>query len=351
MRHMRSVIAAASLLLIAAAAAVDPLRTFLSSLSPAMRQKALMRFGDEGRFDWHYVPRSRGGLPLGDLNKEQTSLLHAFLRANLGTAGYRKAAGVIELEPILGRLEGSRFRDPARYYFSLFGDPAAVPWGWRFEGHHLSLNVTQTPRGTSYTPMFIGANPARVPSGARAGWQLLRDEEHHARAFLQSLDTAQRARAVISARAPADIVTGTDRSLRLQRFEGLAASAMTGRQRQALLELVAVYVRNAPQPAADAEIAKIRRAGIEKLHFAWAGGTQPRQRHYYRIHGPTVLIEYDNTDDSGNHIHTVWRNPQGDFGDDLLARHYAEAPHHAATGGRAHVHEGRSAFAASRRSR
>lgn len=329
MRHMRFVIAAASLLLIAAATTVDPLRTFLSSLSPAMRQKALMRFSDEERFDWHYVPRSREGLPLGDLNKDQTALFHAFLRANLGSAGYRKAAGVVELEPILGRLEGSRFRDPARYFFSLFGDPAALPWGWRFEGHHLSLNVTQTPRGTSYTPMFIGANPARVPGGARAGWQLLRDEEHQARAFLQSLDTAQRAQAVISARAPADIVTGTDRSFRLQRFEGLAASAMTGRQRQALLELVAVYVRNAPQPAADAELAKIRRAGIEKLHFAWAGGAQPGQRHYYRIHGPTVLIEYDNTQDDGNHIHTVWRNPQGDFGDDVLARHYAEAPHHA----------------------
>lgn len=340
---MRSIVAAASLLLIAAATAAEPLRTFLLSLSPAMRQKAAIRFSDEERFDWHYVPRSRRGLPLGDLNKDQTSLLHSFLRANLGPAGYRKAAGVIELEPILGRLEGSRFRDPGRYYFSLFGDPGALPWGWRFEGHHLSLNVTQTPRGTSYTPMFIGANPARVPGGARAGWQLLRDEEHQARAFLQSLDNAQRARAVISARAPADIVTGTDRSLRLQRFEGLAASAMTERQRQALLELVAVYVRNAPQPAADAEIARIRRAGIEKLHFAWAGGAQPGQRHYYRIHGPTVLIEYDNTEDSGNHIHTVWRNPQGDFGDDVLARHYAEAPHHAATRRNAHVQQRRSA--------
>ena len=325
---MRSIVAAASLLLLAAATTVDPLRAFLSSLSPFGRHKAVFRFSDEERFDWHYFPRFRRGIALSDLNKSQTSLLHSFLRANLGPAGYRKAAGVIELESILGDLEGSWLRSPGRYYFSLFGDPAVAPWGWRFEGHHLSLNVTHTPRGTSYTPMFIGANPARVPRGARAGWQLLRDEEDHGRAFLQSLDTAQRAQAIISARAPADIVTGTNRSFRLQRFEGLAGSAMTERQRQALLDLVLVYVRNAPQPAADAEIGKIRRAGIEKLHFAWAGGTQPGQPHYYRIHGPTVLIEYDNT--YGNHIHTVWRNPHGDFGDDVLARHYAEAPHHAA---------------------
>ena len=351
MRSRRFVIAAASLLLIAAAATVDPLRAFLSSLSPEMRQKALLRFSDGERFNWHYVPRSRRGLPLGNLNKDQTALFHSFLRANLGSDGYRKATGVIELEPILGRLEASRFRDPARYFFSLFGTPAVLPWGWRLEGHHLSLNVTRTPGGTSYTPMFVGANPARVPSGARAGWQLLRDEEHHARGFLQSLDPAQRAQAVISARAPADIITGTDRSFRLQRFEGLSASAMTPRQQQALLELVGVYVRNAPEPAADAEIAKIRRAGIGNLHFAWAGGAQPGQRHYYRIHGPTVLIEYDNTENSGNHIHTVWRNPQGDFGDDVLARHYAEAAHHAASHGHARVEKRRSAPAASRRSR
>ena len=326
---MRAIVAVASLFLLAAATTADPLQAFLSSLSRSDRRHALMSFNDEERFDWHYVPRSRRGLPLGDLNKNQASLLHSFLRANLSPAGYRKAAGVIELEPILGRLELNPFRSPARYYFSLFGDPAAPPYGWRFEGHHLSLNVTQTPRGTSYTPMFLGANPTRVPSGARAGWELLRDEEHNGRAFLRSLDAAQRARAVISARPPADIVTGTDRSFRLQKFEGLPASAMTDRQRRALLALVQVYVRNAPQAASDAEIAKMRQAGFEKVHFAWAGSAQPGEPHYYRIHGPTVLIEYDNA--YGNHIHTVWRNPHGDFGDDLLARHYAEAAHHGGT--------------------
>ena len=324
---MRSVIAAASLLLLTAATAVDPLRAFLSSLSSPMLTRAQFRFSSEERFNWHYFPRMRRGLPIGALNERQTSLLHSFLRANLGAPGYAKATGVIELEPILGRLEGGWTRDPDRYYFSLFGDPATAPWGWRLEGHHLSLNITHTPSGTSYTPMFLGANPARVPSGPRAGWELLRDEEHNGRAFLQSLDAAQRAKAIISSRAPSDIVTGTDRSFRLQTFEGLAASALTERQRQALLELVLVYVRNAPQRAADAEIEKIRRAGIDKLHFAWAGSAQPGQPHYYRIHGPTVLIEYDNT--YGNHIHTVWRNPHGDFGDDVLARHYAEAAHHA----------------------
>lgn len=203
-----------------------------------------------------------------------------------------------------------------------------MPWGWRFEGHHLSLNVTFAPGGASYTPMFLGANPARVPDGPRQGWQVLGDAERLGRSLLASLSADQRTRAVIATRAPSDIVTGTDRRFDLERFEGLPAAAMTAAQRKALDSLVRSHVGNAPAAIADAEMQKLRSAGLERLYFAWAGGDRQGQGHYYRVHGPTILIEYDNTQDGANHIHTVWRKPAGDFGDDLLARHYAEAPHH-----------------------
>lgn len=178
--------------------------------------------------------------------------------------------------------------------------------------------------------MFLGANPARVPDGPRAGWQVLGTEENLGRSLLASLTAGQRKRAVTSSRAPSDIVTGTDRRFALEKQEGLPAAAMNAAQRQMLLRLVRTYVDNAPAAIADAEMQKILTAGIEKLHFAWAGGDRHGQGHYYRVHGPTILIEYDNTQNGANHIHTVWRKPAGDFGDDVLARHYAEAPHHAA---------------------
>jgi hypothetical protein len=319
---------AAVLLLGAVAAIDDPVRKFMGSLSPGLRKKSTIAFSSDERFNWGYTPRSRRGLATGDLSAGQRELLNDVLRSGLSEVGYRKAAGIVELEPILGEIEGSSFRDPARYHFTLFGDPSQQPWGWRFEGHHLSINATHTARGTSMTPMFLGANPARVPTGPRAGLRVLASEEILGRQMLSALDPLQRARAIINVRAPSDIVTGTDRAFSLDRFEGLPASAMNPAQRQLLMRLIANYVTNAPKAVADSEMATIRQNGIEKLHFAWAGGERPGQPHYYRVHGPTIVIEYDNTQNGANHIHTVWRKPGGDFGDDLLARHYATAGHH-----------------------
>jgi hypothetical protein len=327
-RGRRAIVGAALFLL--AATVPAPLQRFLTSLSPSLRSKATIPFTDEERFDWHYVPRSREGVATGDLSTAQRDLLHEVLRAGLSANGYTKANGILELEPILGRLEGSRFRDPDRYHFSLFGDPSKAPWGWRFEGHHLSINATHTPRGTSMTPMFLGANPARVPDGPRAGWEVLGEEERLGRAMFVALDSEQRQKALTSNRAPRDIVTGTNRMFTLRTFEGLPASEMTPAQRDQLQRLIMLYVGNAPKETADAELARLRESGLGKVHFAWAGGMGRGQAHYYRIHGPTILIEYDNTQDGANHIHTVWRSPDRDFGGDLLARHYAEADHHAA---------------------
>jgi hypothetical protein len=303
---------------------------FLETLDAAQRARVQFPFESAGRYDWHYVPRAREGLSLGEMSLPQRDALHALLRSALSREGYAKATGVVSLEGILGELTGAPgFRDAGRYHVTVFGAPGGgAAWGWRFEGHHLSLNYTSvTDALVATTPAFLGANPARVPSGPRAGWRVLADEEDRARRLLLALDPEQRARTVLSPTAPRDIVTGADRKVRLARFEGLPAAAMTAPQRDSLFALVETYVRNQHERAAGAWMTEIRAADPDSLFFAWAGGDAPGEGHYYRIHGPVLLIEYDNTQGGANHVHTVVRDPRGDFGEDLLRRHY-EAHRH-----------------------
>lgn len=292
----------------------------LKALDSGARAEAQLAFQSADREDWHYVPRRRAGLPIGSMDSDERAAAHALLRAGLSPEGYRKLEGVLLLESILGPLEGNpAFRDPGRYHLALFGDPGKAPWGFRFEGHHLSLNFTQAGQAVSTTPAFFGANPAEVPSGPQKGLRVLAAEEDLARALLASLTDAQRKRAVIAATAPLDLVTEASRRAALASFEGLPAAEMTPPQRAALLRLAGVYAHNFPDDIAHGHLERIERAGVERLHFAWAGSAEPRQAHYYRIHGPTHLIEYDNR--GGDHIHTVFRDLQNDFGDSLLAQH------------------------------
>jgi Protein of unknown function (DUF3500) len=289
------------------------------------RDKVARPFDDD-REDWSYVPRSRAGLALGEMDGGQRSATNALLRAGLSPGGYHKVTGILRIEPILGQIEGSpSFRDPGRYHVAVFGQPGGQsPWGWRFEGHHLSLNFTHAHGRVSSTPAFFGANPARVPSGRHQGLRVLAQEEDLGRALLVSLDDQQRRRAVLSSSAPSDIVTESSRRVSLERFEGLPASQMTPEQRAALLKLVEIYVHNFQPELAQGHLDRMEAAGLDRIHFAWAGGDRPGQSHYYRIHGPTHVIELDNR--GGNHIHSVLRDLQHDFGDGLLARHLRE--HH-----------------------
>jgi hypothetical protein len=305
-------------------------RAFLDGLDRDARGRAQLAFQSGEREDWHYIPRRRAGLALGDMDDGELRAARALLRATLSQEGYRKLEGVLLLEGILGGLEGNpAFRDPARYHLALFGEPGPqVPWGFRFEGHHLSLNLTAAGHAVATTPAFLGANPAEVPSGARKGLRVLALEEDLGRAFLASLTPAQRKRAVIAAAAPLDLVTEASRRAALASFEGLPAAEMTPTQRAALMRLVGVYAHNFPDDIAHGHLHRIERAGVSRLHFAWAGSAEPKQSHYYRIHGPTHLIEYDNR--GGDHIHTVFRDLQDDFGDSLLARHLQEGHGHPA---------------------
>jgi hypothetical protein len=268
------------------------------------------------------------------MNATQRAAAFALLRTGLSERGTGIARGVIELEGILGELEGLVSsvllqRDPERYFVSVFAGPGApYPWGWRFEGHHLSVNVTELgPHGQIVAPVFVGANPARVPSGPKQGHRLLAAEQDVAFELLNMLDAGQRARATIAAQTSGDIVTRNVPKVGAMTFAGLPAADMTPSQQQQLRRLLDVYAGRMSDAAAQEQLRRIDEAGFGKLHFAWAGAHQPGVPHYYRIHGPTVLVEYDNSQSNANHIHTVWRDLENDFGGDLLRKHYAKQPH------------------------
>ena len=305
-------------------------QAFLDVLDAESREKATRPFEHEERFNWHFVPRAREGLPFDEMNEDQRRAAHALMRSALSSAGYLKATGVMRLEQILGMLENRpERRNPERYFFLVFGTPGQdSPWAWRLEGHHLSLSFTSVTNTVVTTPAFMGSNPATVPSGPSMGWRVLGAEEDLGRALVLMLNAQQRAKATIATEAPRDIFTGADRTASLERFEGLPASEMNDAQRVALMRVIEEYVHNMQHDIAHEQLEKITDAGFEKIYFAWAGGTEPGDGHYYRVHGPTVLFEYDNTQNDANHVHAVWRDFSNDFGDDLLRRHYEQSNHH-----------------------
>ena len=279
---------------------------FLAALPERQRASAMRAFDDHDRVDWHYTPRSRNGISL-------------------------KVLVLRELETF------GLMRDPERYHVTFYGKPSPTDrWGWRFEGHHVSLNFTLAgDRIAVDTPSFFGANPATVPSGPRKGFRALGDEHDAGWAVLDSLSEAQRREAVVSTRTYGDIVTSNREKVDPLETAGLPASKLDERQRALLWKIVELYAASFEPGLADARLARARAGGIEALHFAWAGSTTRGAPHYYRVQGTLFLIEYDASQDGGNHFHTVWRDFAGDFGRnlsstsafgrDLLRDHYASA--------------------------
>jgi hypothetical protein len=304
---------------------------FLARLDENGRAAAQLPFDAEERFNWHFVPKPRAGLALKRMSAEQQRAALDLLRAGLSEKGYSKVETIRALEPVLAEIENNPARrDPELYYVAIFGEPSPTgTWGWRFEGHHVSLNWTIV-RGDSIasTPQFLGSNPAEVKSGPLRGTRALAAEEDLARALLGSLDDAQKARAVVSRTAPADILTSNARKAAMQEQTGIAYAELSTEQRGLLLALIEEYAGVQPQAVARERIERIRAAGFDGIRFAWMGGLERGQRHYYRVQGPTFLIEYDNTQNDANHIHSVWRDFEGDFGVDLLEEHYRNSAHH-----------------------
>jgi len=322
----------------AVAAPVAAARDLLERVSPEARREVRLSFTAPERFDWHYVPRRRAGVALGSLGREGRAAAMGLLASSLSPRGLEKVEGVLTLEQVLFERSGrSAFRDPGRFFFALFGEPAIRgAWGWRFEGHHASLHWTLVDgRIVSAAPQFLGANPAEVASGPHRGLRVLAKEEDLARALVAGLDRARRARAVIDSRAPSDLLSGNSRRPRVDDRRGIAWSELAAAQRAALRALVAEYAGVAPEAVAAGRMARFD-AEVDEVRFAWMGGLAPGEGHYYRVLGRSFLVEYDNTQDGANHIHSVWRDLEGEWGEgeDLLARHYRTAPHHAASRGR-----------------
>ena len=306
---------------------------FLNALGADGRRRAMFQFPDAERQNWHYVPRSRQGLAFKDMGAPARTAAHELMKASLGAAGYAKATSVFRVEGVLRELEmlGGLMRDPENYAVTVFGTPGpGAPWGWRLEGHHLSLNFTLVPgKPLSVTPAFFGANPAEVRKGPLTGLRILGREQDRGRWLAQTMDATQRTKMVIAASSLGDIVWGPSRRESLGAPAGIAAGELTAPQRESLVRLVEEYARNMRPEVAEAELRRITEAGVARLSFAWAGPLEPGHAHYYRVHGPTVLIEFDNTQNDANHIHSVWHDPARDFGADLLGAHYETGHRHA----------------------
>ena len=316
---------------VARAAMAAAAQAFLSALPADAQKRAAWAFTDKERLNWHYVPRGREGVPFKAMPAPARAAAHELLKASLSAVGYGKAVNIVLLEDVLRRIETFGLsRDPENYAFTVFGTPGpAAPWGWRVEGHHLSLNFTLVPgRPVAVTPAFMGANPAEVPSGPQKGLRTLAIEQDLGRALAQRLTEPQRTRTIIAAQSLGDIVSGPGRADSLTTPAGLPLADMTGEQRGLAVQLIEAYARNMRAELAEQELARMREAGLERIHFAWAGPLDVGRAHYYRLHGPTLLIEFDNTQNNANHIHSVWHDPKRDFGLDLLRAHYERGHHH-----------------------
>jgi len=301
---------------------------FINSLSADQRAKATFGFEDEQRFDWHFIPRARKGIPFRELDPAQRLLGNALMGAGLGQRGLIRAATIMSLDAVLRELERGKGpeRDPELYFLSIFGDArSANPWGWRVEGHHIALNFTLAAgKHIATTPAFFGANPAEVLDGPRKGLRALAPEEDLARLLIKSLDDRQRAQAVISQSAPADILSTNLRKAEPLKPAGLQTSKMGQKQQEILMTLLSEYASRHAPDIAEARMDRVRAAGLANIFFAWAGGFEKGQAHYYRIQGPSFLVEYDNIQNNANHIHSVWRDFNSDFGADWLALHYKQ---------------------------
>jgi Protein of unknown function (DUF3500) len=305
---------------------------FLQSLSSKQRSMTQFKFDEDERYNWHYIPKVRKGIALKELSSTQRNAVMNMLRTVLSDTAFQKTTAIMQLENVLRTVEGrpanDDYRDPDNYHVSVFGSPLDPIWGWRFEGHHISFNFSsKDDRLVSTTPNFLGANPAVVLSGPEKGKEVLKDETELGFALLRSLDEKQKQRAVINVDAPAEIITGADRKAIITDAHGVPYNELTTDQKKIFMQLLSVYIHRYTRLFAADMMKDIESAGVNNLLFAWAGDQQTGvgHPHYYRIKGPTIIIEYDNTQNNANHVHTVVRDLKDDFGGDELLEHYKQS--------------------------
>jgi hypothetical protein len=316
-------------------------RAWLDGLDPAQRTQAEFPFETLERFVWAYTPGPRQGLAIRDMRPDQRAASGAVVASAMSSRTAGEIAAIMALETVLGQLEqaggrsGWTRRDPELYWFAVFGSPGSgTPWSWRIGGHHVAIHVTLgDDRVVGTTPSFLGANPAVIPSGPRAGERTLPGEEELARALLSQLTPKERSLAVVDSVAPADILTGTDRLADVRSVPvGIRHADLGGSRQAALDRLIRHYVERARPEVAESAWERVVAGGLGDVTFAWAGSDAPGRGHYYAVRGASFVIEYDNTQNDANHIHAVWRDLDNDWGEDVLANHLVSAHGNAATG-------------------
>jgi hypothetical protein len=321
---------------------VKAANNLLVTLTPEQQAKLKYTFNHAERMNFHFTPGpwngvGRQGLPLKEMRPEQAKLAHALLATGVSQRGYIKATTIMSLEEVLRVAEasgrGGLVRDPDGYYFAIFGEPSETGmWGFRVEGHHLTLNFTiDKGKVVADTPAFMGANPAEVRTGPRTGLRVLAVEEDLGRALVQSLDAGQKAVAVLPGNAPGDIRTGENLNINnipnfdINKPTGIQASKLNAKQLETLTALIEEYAYRMPIELAEVTMAEVKRPGFDKIYFTWVGPENKGALHYYRVHGQSFLIEFNNTQGQGNHVHSVWRDLRNDFGRDVLKEHLQTA--------------------------
>ncbi|WP_019670107.1 DUF3500 domain-containing protein [Eudoraea adriatica] len=311
---------------------------FLNTLDPELKSRTIFAMDSEERLNFHFVPIIRKGPTFHDFNDKQKNAAMALLRGSLSNEGFRKTKEIIALENVLLEIEGGKFkmpdgspgRDALNYHFCVFNDPATQQfWGWRFEGHHISFNfVASEGKIVASTPSFLGSNPAIVREGSQKGKEVLKLETQLGFALVNSLSKEQLATALFSEEAPREIFTINKPVVTNLDPPGISYSDLTKDQKEALEKLLMVYLNNYESGFSQSLLDKIKTSGMNQLSFAWAGSLVPGKGHYYRIQSPVILIEYDNTQNNANHVHTAVRDLTNDFGRDLLKEHYNESHKH-----------------------
>ena len=305
---------------------------FIRSMTDAQKEQIVYEFNADDRDDWHFLPWSsyeRQGLPLKELRAEQKELVHKLLRSSLSATGYKQTTEIIGLENVLAASSGDPvYRDPERYYVSIYGDPTQEDvWMWSFEGHHVSLHFTTVADAVSYTPRFFGSNPGRIMEGEQKGFSPLVHEEDMGLQLIHMLSSEQRKMAIISDKTYNDIISFNKPVAEKPAPEGILVNNLTDDQKKLVMDIIYEYASTIPADQAMARISNIRKEELVEMRFAWAGATELGKAHYYRIQGKTFMIEFDNSQNNANHIHTVWRDFDGDFGRDLLKEHYTNHEH------------------------
>ena len=324
--------------------------SLIKTLTPLQKRSALLSFSDTARIKWNNLPvglRARAGVSIGDMTEQQRRLLHRILSASLSSQGYLKATGIMHLDNLLNMwvdtaYSRQEFNDTVKqflvdlkwshrnYYLAFFGLPSDVNWGFKIEGHHLSVNLTFTGDKISVTPWFIGTDPAEMQMTQYAGWRVLGQEEDLGIKLIHMLTADQQQIATMNKEVPGDMITGAESGKRLIDYWGIKGSQLDKKQKAVLMYIVREYVFNIEYEKATEEYDKIIKAGVDNIYFGWIGPYDEYKKHYFVLNGPTFLIEFDNAGGprgSANHIHTIWREKGNEFGEDILKKHYMQEKH------------------------